>query len=201
MTATGVPVDPDPPELDEAEDITDVELEPAGAVRFEASRLKRVALGDGDYPNLMLADVELTDCDLANVQARGAALNHVRVEAARLVGWICTEGQLRHVTFADCAADLVSFGASGLDVVAFRDCRPRGADFSDARLRDVTFERCDLTGADFTGASCRGVALRDCTLGALRGITGLRGAALTRPDIVGLAVQLAATLGIAAIDP
>jgi len=198
----GLPVcQPDPPELEDAEDVADVTLEPGGAVCFEAARLQRVEFGDGDYPNLALTDLELTDCDLANVQARGATLKRAHLEAARLVGWICTEAQLRHVTFAGCAADLASFGATRLDVVAFRDCRLRGADFSDASLRDVTFERCDLTGADFTGASCRGVTLRDCTLDALRGIKGLRGATLTRPDIVGLAVQLAAALGIAAFDP
>ena len=77
----------------------------------------------------------------------------------------------------------------------------READFPDARGRSVRFERCDLTGASFAGARVR----RRPSCAAARSTaspasTGLRGAALEWPAIVGLAGTLAGALGLRVLD-
>jgi uncharacterized protein YjbI with pentapeptide repeats len=190
-------IEPDPPDLPaELDDPPPLDTGKVIGLELEELRLEGVELGDRDYPNLELKDVELMRCNLANLRAPGARWLRTHVESSGLTGLTCSEAHLRHVTLADLRADLASFGATELDTVLFRDCRMRQVDFSDARLQRVRFESCDLSEADFSGVTCREVQFEDCTLDAIRGVEGLRGAAMTQADMLAAAATFAAARGI-----
>jgi uncharacterized protein YjbI with pentapeptide repeats len=195
-------IEPDPPDLPDApERLSDVALEADSQLRFEESVLEGAEFVAGDYPNLALSDVHLTRCNLTNLKAPGASWVRTRIESSSLTGLICTEARLRQVTFADCRADLASFGASELETVLFRDCRLKQADFSDARLALVRFESCDLSEVDFARVGCREVQFQDCTLDGIRGVESLRGAAMSHADMLAAAGTFAEALGIEVLDP
>jgi uncharacterized protein YjbI with pentapeptide repeats len=192
-------IEPDPPDLpDDPERFS--EIQPVTGLRLEESLLEGVDFGGGACPNLGFGDVAMTRCNLANLRAPGADWLRTLVEASSLTGLTCSEARLRHVTFADCRADLASFGASELETVLFRDCRLKQADFSDAKLRTVRFESCDLTEVDFARVTCREVQFEDCTLDGIRGVEDLRGAAMTHADMLAAAATFAAALGIELLD-
>jgi uncharacterized protein YjbI with pentapeptide repeats len=151
-------------------------------------------------PGLALADEELVDANLANVDARGATFRRVVLRRCRLTGLLLTEGTLRDVTIAECRVDLASFAGCTLEQVVFEDCLLGGASFQDARLRSVRFSRCDLAEADLSGARFERSELRGCTLDRVRGAEHLRGASMPWSDVVAAAGTFAGALGIRILE-
>jgi len=139
---------------------------------------------------------ELNRCDLSNVSSREGTMRRSRVLECRMTGFTWSEGLIEDTTFRGCALDLAALRFTRLKRVTFEDCVLRDADFQDGRLEAVRFLDCDLTGAGFLSAGCRKVELRRCTLEDLRGIDGLKGAALEWDAILSLAPTMAAALGI-----
>jgi uncharacterized protein YjbI with pentapeptide repeats len=117
-----------------------------------------------------------------------------------MTGIVVAEAALRDVTLRDCRIDLASFGRSRLERVTFEDCLLQQTDFLEARLDGVRFHRCDLTRADFRGAHLTRCEFRRSNLARLEGVERLRGAAMEWPDIVEMAGEFAAALGIAVLD-
>jgi uncharacterized protein YjbI with pentapeptide repeats len=74
-------------------------------------------------------DCELSGCDLANLDARGATLFRVLVRSGRLTGLAVTEGTVRDASFRACRADLATVAGSTLERVSFDDCLLAQADF------------------------------------------------------------------------
>jgi uncharacterized protein YjbI with pentapeptide repeats len=151
-------------------------------------------------PGLSFTDETLTDANLANVDARGAALRRVVLDRCRLTGLLLTEGSLRDVTIRECRVDLASFAACTLEQVVFEDCRMEGASLQEARLRSVRFSACDLTEADLSGARFERCELRGCTIDAIRGGEHLRGTAMPWSDVVAAAGTFAGALGIRVLE-
>ena len=166
----------------------------------EPEELKGVDLSGERRPGLELVDVALSDCNLANLHARGGSLRRATVRGCRMTGVLWTEGTVRDVTLSQSRIDLASFAASTLEQVVFDGCILCQTDFQDAELRAVRFVDCDLTGADLSGARMSRCELRGCTLEALRGAESLRGAAMPWPDIVAAAGTFADALGIRVLD-
>jgi uncharacterized protein YjbI with pentapeptide repeats len=123
-----------------------------------------------------------------------------RLVGCRMTGFTWSEGLIEDTTFRACALDLAALRFTRLKRVTFEDCVLRDADFQDGRLEGVRYLDCDLTKAGFLSARCRDVELRGCRLDDLRGIEGLRGAAVAWDDIVALAPALAAALGIRLLE-
>jgi uncharacterized protein YjbI with pentapeptide repeats len=162
----------------------------------EPEELEGVDLSGERRPGLELAEVALSDCNLANLQARGGILRRATVRRCRMTGLLWTEGTVRDVTLSESRIDLASFAASTLEQVVFDGCILRQTDFQDAELRAVRFVDCDLTGADLLGARMNRCELRGCTLDDLRGAEALRGAAMPWPDILAAAGTFAEALGV-----
>jgi uncharacterized protein YjbI with pentapeptide repeats len=118
------------------------------------------------------------------------------VASLRATGFELAEAELRDVAFRDCRLDLASFRFASLEAVAFVDCRLEEADFHGATLRSVRFERCRLAGATFEAATFEQGELAGCDLTDLRGVERLRGVRMPPGDVVGIALLLAAAVGI-----
>jgi uncharacterized protein YjbI with pentapeptide repeats len=149
---------------------------------------------------ISLRDVELVRCTLANLEARTSRLVRAVVSESRLTGLGWFEGSVQDVVFRGCRIDLASFRFSQLERVTFEDCVLREADFEEVRCASVAFHGCDLTGASFANARFARSEFRRCTLDDLRGVEGLRGAAMEWSDILALAGAFAAALGVRLLD-
>lgn len=178
-----------------------VEEAALGGVHADSLELDEAHILEGDLSaariaRLGLRDTRLQRVNLANLTAPAASLLRTVFVDSRLTGCAWPEAVLRDVTLRNCRMDLVSFRFARLERVTFEDCVLREADFQGAQLDSVSFRDCDLTGATLEDCRFHCSDLRRCRLDDLRGIEGLRGAAMDWADIVGLAGQMAASLGI-----
>jgi uncharacterized protein YjbI with pentapeptide repeats len=185
------------------------ELDLAGVVlaghAARGAEIARSRVVDGDLSSarlqgLRIVDSELTTSNLANLMALDASMTRVAFTGCRLTGFSWPQATIEDVRFTDCLIDLAAFGFARLRRTVFEDCILRDADFRECRFEFAHFHRCDLTGAAFDGARFERSELRGCTLDDLRGVAGLRGAALEWSDVVGLAGTMASALGIGVID-
>lgn len=177
-------------ELDDAHDISiaeqwitgaDMKGRAAGTLRVEASVLERVHLGESGFGSIVLKDVRLIGCELANLRARGMTL--VRVE------------------FIDCRMTGMSGGDVDAQDVLIRDgdqryCQFRASKFKAAEFDSCNFEESDFQGTDFTGALFRRCNLRNTEMGKAK----LYDADLRGSMVEGLHIGLEGLRG-AVVDP
>ncbi|HVD63640.1 MAG TPA: pentapeptide repeat-containing protein [Lapillicoccus sp.] len=189
-------------------------LEPDGAydeVRFTGSDLVGADAGgarfldcrvDGaDLTEAHLKDTRWTDCRFDRVRGVGTELAGATLQDCELVeprlGAIAAYGSSwRRVTVRGGKVDYLNLRGARLREVRFEDCVLLEPDFVDATLTDVTFEGSTLTGAQWSKATLSKVDLSRARLVAPLGLTSLRGATLSRPQLIELADAFADQLGI-----
>lgn len=127
--------------------------------------------------HLRMEDARLVSCNLANAVWHNLACTRVEFTGCRMTGFATLEAELHDTLFKDCKLDLAQFYGAKMLAARFEDCPLQGSDFRNADLSGAALIRCDLTGADFTGAKLAGVDLRTCRIDGMRaGPTELRGA-------------------------
>lgn len=147
-----------------------------------------------------LRDVVLAHANLANRRGRRVLVERVRLTGCRMTGIQLAESTIRDAEIVDCRVDLAAFRMTRLERVVFQGCQLQELDLVEAQLSSVVFEACDLTGADFSHARFGRCEMRGCTLTGAVGIERLRGVAMPWSDIVGLAGEMAAAIGIRMLD-
>jgi uncharacterized protein YjbI with pentapeptide repeats len=173
----------------------------ARGVEIRRSRLIEVDLSGAQLKGLALVDCDVRQSNLANLMAIDGVMRRCTFTGCRMTGFAWPQGTLENVRFSDCLIDLAAFGFARLRRVVFEDCILRDADFRETRIELTKVHRCDLSTASFASARFdRKSELRGCTLEDLRGVEGLRGAAMEWSDVVGLAGTFAAALGIRVLD-
>ncbi len=201
---------PDLPELEPCEiepeqdlDLSGALVERAGAdpirperIRIRESELRGVAIASERAMRFELVDVILSDCALANVDARRGFLRRVEIERSRLVGFGLSEGEMSDVLISDCSLELAVLAGATLSSVRFEGVNLTDASFMDARLERVEFVDCRLEGADFRGAKVRTAAIRGASLEGVVGVESLRGVRMPWSDVLASSGALAAALGI-----
>ena len=173
----------------------------AGWVTIDETRLDRPQLATARLPQAQFHDVEIAGGDLANLAMERSGLTRVRIAQSRLTGVDLPEAQLEDVQFSGCAADMVSFRFASLRRVAFTDCSLRDADFSNAKLAHVSFAGCDLRGAQMSAVQLTKVDLRGANLESIGGLADLKGAVIDPQQVIGIADQLAAAIGLVVAWP
>jgi uncharacterized protein YjbI with pentapeptide repeats len=186
---------PDPPDLPPEPEEPDL-----SAARIAEAELVGVSLAGERRPNLSLVDCAMRECDLANLDARGAMLRRVAISTGRMTGCNLTESKLHDVSISDCRADLVALTASVLERVAFVSCNLAQSDFQEARMDAVVFEQCDLREADLSGARFKSVEMRGCRLERVRGADRLRGVRMPWVDVVANAGLFAGACGVEVLE-
>jgi uncharacterized protein YjbI with pentapeptide repeats len=144
---------------------------------LEQPRGVGTALGEAQ-----LRDVELREARLGGTQLSGASLMRVLIRGGKIDYLNLRQSRLIDVTFEGCVLVEPDFAGAHLERVSFDECEVRGADFSQATLRDV-----DLRGA--------------AGLEIARGVDRLSGAVITTSQLLDLAPQLAAQLGVRVAEP
>jgi uncharacterized protein YjbI with pentapeptide repeats len=197
----------DDPGLHETHELAGIELHGATWAGLDVTglRIDETLLVGCDLSGASLADPELTDAvlaepNLANAVIRGGSLTRVLVSGGRLTGAQWAETRIHDTVWRNAAADLSAFRLAELVRATFDSCNLREADFTGARCSWVRFHDCDLTGAVFSKARFANSELRHCRLGAIEGVAGLAGTSMELDAVLGLAPQLADTLGIHLLD-
>lgn len=143
-----------------------------------------------------LVDVVLDRANLANLRARRAYLHRVELKGCRMTGIQLAESTLRDVVVENCRVDLAAFRATTFERVVFRGCQLQEMDVAEAIFSAVVFDGCDLSKADFSHARFRLSEMRGCKLDGVIAAERLAGVAMPWPDVVGIAGELAAAIGI-----
>jgi uncharacterized protein YjbI with pentapeptide repeats len=209
-TAGGGMIAPDLPELEPQDIPGDGDLVLSGAlveraaadpvrtgrIRLRECELRGVSIEADHVPGLELVDVILSDCGLANVDARGGLLRRVEVQRSQLVGFDLSVGDVADLVVRDSSLELSSFAGASLRSVRFEGVNLTDASFMEARMELVEFADCRLAGADFRGARVRSAAIRGASLDGVLGVESLRGVRMPWSDILASAGALAAALGI-----
>ncbi len=96
--------------------------------------------------------------------------------------------------------DLLDLSLGRLSDLAFEGCVIRVLDLTGARLRTAIFERCEVHELVLDDARLADVDLTGADLRLVRGIGQLRGTTIGRPQLLDLAPQLAAHVGLTVRD-
>jgi uncharacterized protein YjbI with pentapeptide repeats len=200
-----------PDGLDDEDRLTEVALDDqdlsevvAEHVEFSGCRLTRCNLGGSDLDKLILVDVVLEHCDLANARWSDASATRLAVSSSRLTGFAGPGMSLQHTTIRDSVLDFSSFRFAKFVKVEFTDCRLQNADFVSADISGTVFRRCDLTAVEFSQVRASGAVFVDCTWDGTRGIGSLAGATIANSspiDSLAVAAAMASALDIKLADP
>ncbi|MGW5446405.1 pentapeptide repeat-containing protein [Streptomyces asiaticus] len=155
-------------------------------LRFTGTRLRRSQFSDCTF----------STCDFAQVAAHDVSLIRCTVGGSRLTGSSWSHGTFRDVRFEGCVSTPAMYRHTKLYSVAFSDCRMYGADFQSSQLHNVLFENCDLTGTQWANCQLGSVRFKNCTLIDVGGAASLRGATVSGPGALELALSLAREAGI-----
>jgi uncharacterized protein YjbI with pentapeptide repeats len=173
------------------------------APRLPPSAAERISGGAVDAERLReegLQDVLLERVDLANLRGVRVLVERATFRGCRMTGIQLAESTVRDALFESCQIDLAAFRMTRFERVVLRDCVLREVDLVEAQLSSVVLERCDLTAADLSHATFARSELHGCRCDGLVGAERLRGTAMPWADVIALAPELAASVGIAVLD-
>jgi uncharacterized protein YjbI with pentapeptide repeats len=168
----------------------------ASDARFLECRLERccvegLSVRRARVVGCLLAEVHGASVDFSDSVWRDSQMTGGRLGAMTLAGATWTGIRLRGVKLG-----FVNLAAARLEDVVFEDCEIGGLDASSARLSSVAFIDCSVQELNVDEATLSKVDLSGARLRTLVGIESLRGAIVSHEQLLDLAPQLAAQLGV-----
>jgi uncharacterized protein YjbI with pentapeptide repeats len=166
-------------------------------------------------------DCRLVGCDVSEAALDGTRWSDCGWERVQGVGFSLAEASLIGTTIEQCRLAAVSAWSSSWRDVIVRGGKIDFLNLRSARLKNVAFEDCVIIELDLQEAECDGVTFSGCTLvepafgrgrytgldlsGAAhlrspQGIASLRGATISRLQLIDLAEALAAEAGLRIAD-
>jgi uncharacterized protein YjbI with pentapeptide repeats len=166
------------------------------ALSVKDSKFEQVRVLNAELKNASLLDVHFDKSDFSSVKLASLSAHRTVFSHCRLSGLQIYESNLKDVTFLDCKLDLSNFRFSKLERVEFVDCVLSEADFSNCKFSSVVFTRCDLVKADFSLATIKSLDLRSSNIAGLNGLLKLNGATISNTQLITIAPNLAAEIGL-----
>lgn len=167
MTDEGAdPVD-DPPATADLQERTDLTLPPAAFSRAEF--IHQVKLGERDFRDTVLCEINLSSVDLTGIRLTGADLRGATFRNSVLAYALLERVDLRNANLTKAKLCNANLGGATLE----------GATFSEADLSEADLGGVKAHGAKFDKANLAGARIRKATLTA----TYLHGANLRRADL------------------
>ena len=146
-----------------------------------------------------------SECEWQRIHGVGLALSdaslvETTLEGCRLAAVSAWGSTWRDVTVRGGKVDFLNLRGARLKDVAFVDCVVVELDLQEATVDGLTFEGCTLVQPTFGRGTYAGLDLSGATLRSPRGLAGLRGATLSRGQVIDLADAFAIELGITIAD-
>jgi uncharacterized protein YjbI with pentapeptide repeats len=185
------------------------------AVRFEGTDFTRTHAEGHSFLECTLVGVTLdeahlagsrwSECEWQRVQGVGvtlveASLAETTIEGCRLAAVSAWGSTWRDVTVRGGKVDFLNLRGAKLKDVAFVDCVVVELDLQEATVDGLTFEGCALQQPSFGRGAYAGLDLSGAALRSPVGLAGLKGATLSRPQVIDLAEAFATELGILVAD-
>lgn len=147
-----------------------------------------------------IMDTVFEGCDLSAALLAQASLTRVQFTSCRMLASVASEAILRDVLFVDCDLDAASLRMTEAERVGFDHCDLSNADFYGAHLVHSRFFDCTLRAVEFSQSSLQGARLHGSVLADLKGAAALRGVVIDSAQIVPMALQVFAALGLLVDD-
>lgn len=159
-----------------------------GTLQIEGSLLQRVNLANSRFNSVVMKDVRLVECDLANFETR--ALHFMRVELinCRMTGLRAGEANCQDLLISEGDQRYSQFRFSRFKSSEFRSCNFSEADFQGTDLTGSIFQQCNLHNAEMSKVKLTNVDLRG---------SNIEGLQLNAEDIRGAIVDAAQALSLA----
>jgi uncharacterized protein YjbI with pentapeptide repeats len=174
----------------------DLAEQDAGDARFLECRLIRCGLDGTSLRRArilesLLADLHGATVDLADSTWRDSLVTGGRLGAVDLIGATWTGIRVR-----DCHLGFLNLAGAELEDVTFERCEIGTLDLRTATVNTVAFVDSSLDELNVSGAKLAHVDLSGARLRSLVGVESLKGAIVSRSQLVDLAPLLAAQLGL-----
>jgi uncharacterized protein YjbI with pentapeptide repeats len=167
---------------------------------FLGCRLDRCGLDGVSLRRARISECRLDELQAASIDAADSIWRDALVTVRRLGALLAPGATWSSVRVRGGRLDLVDLSGAKLAGVAFEGCAIGELDLGTAEGRGVAFEDCEIELLDVAGARLADADLTGATIGAVRGVEGLRGATITPAQLVDLAPQLAAQMGLRVRD-
>lgn len=163
---------------------------------FLGCRLERCGLDGVSMRRARIAECLLDELHATALDAVDSIWRDTLVTVRRVGALLATGASWSSVRVRGGRLDLLDLSGARLAGVALEACVIGELDLGSAEARGLTFEGCEVELLDVVGARLTGADLTGASVRAVRGVDGLRGAVVTPAQLVELAPQLAAHLGI-----
>ena len=174
-------------------ELTDVT---APGARFLDCRLSASVISGGDLEGSTWRGGGLEQVRFVGTQMARSVWHGLDLEGCALSGVELFGSRLRKVVFRGGMLQGVNLRQSRLEDVVFEDCVLRDVDLGAASLQRVSFPGCRIERIDLTGMTARQVDLRGARIGISRGWDRLKGVVIDHGQLMDLAPELAAQLGL-----
>lgn len=168
----------------------------ASDVRFLESRLQRCSLDGASLRGARVLGSVLDGATAATVDFAGSTWRDAEVAGGRFGALDLVGSNLTRLRVRGCRLGFLNLAGAQLDDVRFEACEIDGIDARGARLNAITFVDCSIAELNVTEARLTGVDLSGARLRSLIGVDNLRGAIISREQLMDLAPLLAGQLGI-----
>jgi uncharacterized protein YjbI with pentapeptide repeats len=133
-------------------------------VSFEQIIFKNVIFNEISFKFLELTDVKFINCELSNIDLRGAIIHRTEMIDCKMIGANLSEGTLRNVIFDNCNCSYGFFRFSDLKQVSFTNCLLNNSDFQNSNFNKVNFSKTDLKHAQMSGTKLKDIDLSNCDI-------------------------------------
>jgi uncharacterized protein YjbI with pentapeptide repeats len=184
-------------------------------VRFEGTEFTGAHAEGMSFLDCVLVGCDVTeasfdesrwsDCSWERVHGVGfslaeASLVETTIEHCRLAAVSAWGSRWRDVTVRGGKVDFLNLRGAKLKDVAFEDCIVVELDLQEAECDGVTFSGCTLVEPVFGRGRYAGLDLSGAELRSPQGIATLKGATISRTQLIDLAEHLAAEVGLHVAD-
>ena len=164
-----------------------------GTLRIEESIMEKVSFSDCRFYSVILKDVRLVNCDLANFEARSLQCIRVELVNCRMTGFRAGEADCQDLLISEGDQRYSQFRFSKLPATEFHSCNLSEADFQGTDLSGSVFRKCNLQNVEMSKVTMVNTDLRGSQIDGLQlNAEDIRGAIVDAAQ----ALQFASLLGI-----
>lgn len=174
----------------------DVSEQTAKSVAIHEARLDKVLFTGAGLEKLDMQDVMIKGGDWSGAHCASGGWLRVACNSVRMAGIDLSECTVKDVIFSGCRLDLANFRNTTLTRVQFIDCTLVETDFQNATLQHVSFAQSVLDKTEFSQVKATHLDFREAQLLEVRGWQYLKNAQLDNVQLMAVAPQLAAALGL-----
>jgi len=168
----------------------------ASDARFVECRLQRCAVDGLVLRRSRILGSVLDAIHGASVDFSDTTWRDSRVSGGRLGAVNLPGATLTTIRFVGSKLGFLNLAGAQFEDVVFEGCEIDGLDARGAKLRSVSFVDCSVNELNVTEAALSKVDLSGARLRSLIGVDNLRGVTINHGQLMDLAPQLAAQLGI-----